>query len=375
MSALRSALDELSAASNVDLALEDLDSDIIELLHAQRRIEIELARKTREIERRSGHQQMGYSSPTSYLMHRGNLSASRAKRIVADANAIQKAPATYRAWVEEELSTDQARRINSLAEALPDHFREAEESLVEIVSGLSVSDTSRALEYWRQSVAGPDDLGAESQTDRRGLSLSRTWDGMRRIDGWLTAVAGEALETALDALTPPPREGEKRTPRQRRHDALEDLARSYLDHGDTPMVGGEKPHVIVLADMDALRGVAGGTHETLNGAVLDIETLRALACDASVSRIVLGPDSEILDVGRKTRVWTTAQRRAIVARDRGCVAPGCERKPQHCDIHHKTHWADGGTTSVEEGELLCRFHHTIEHLRLARRRFRDKPGG
>lgn len=375
MSSLRSALDDIAAVANQELTDAELDSDIGELLEAQNRIEVELARKTRELERRNAHQTIGFSSPTSYLMSRGNLSAGRARRIVADGHAIEAAPTTYRAWLDGRLSTDQARRLYPLAEAAPARFNEAEESLVDIVEGLSVSDTHRAIEYWRQAVAGPEDLEGESQIRRRGLSLSRTWDGMRRVDGWLTAMAGEALETALDALTPPPRDREARTPRQRRHDALEDLARSFLDHGDTPMVGGEKPHMIVLTDLEALSGVAGGVHETLNGQVLDVASLRRLACDSSVSRIVLGPDSEVLDVGRKTRVWTSAQRRAIVARDRHCVAPGCERKPQHCDIHHKTHWADGGTTVVEEGELLCRFHHTLEHLKIAKRRLREKPEG
>ncbi len=369
MSALRSALDELASVDNQELSIGQLDSDITELLDAQTRIEVHLAEKTRELSARGGHQTFEYPSPTAYLMHKGTLSAGRARRIVADAHATEKAPHTHRAWVDGRLSTDQARRMFALPEAVPDQFGEAEEQLVEIVEGLSVSDTHRAVEYWRQSVEGPDTLTVESQSQRRGLSLSKTWSGMRRVDGWLTDSAGEALQTALDALMPPPAEDDTRTARQRRHDALEDLARNYLDHGDTPQVGGEKPHIMVLADLDALQGIAGGTHETLNSRnILDIETLRMLACDSSVSRIVLGPDSEILDIGRKTRVWTTAQRRAITARDRHCQAPGCERPPRWCDIHHLDHWADGGTTSIDLGILYCRFHHILEHLKEAKRR-------
>ena len=259
-----------------------------------------------------------------------------------------------------------------MTEAVADEFAGAEEALVEIVEPLSVSDTRRALEYWRQSVDGPGDLSEEAQLARRGVSLSKTTGGMRRVDGWLTSTAGEALETALGALMPPPSDDESRTPRQRRHDALEDLAHSYLDHGDAPIVGGEKPHIMVLADFDALKGIAGGTHQTLDGEVFDVETIRRLACDSSVSRIVLGPQSEILDVGRKTRVWSPAQRRAIIARDRHCVEPGCDRPPDWCDIHHKEHWADGGTTTVESGELRCRYHHTKEHIRQAIARLRER---
>jgi hypothetical protein len=170
------------------------------------------------------------------------------------------------------------------------------------------------------------------------------------------------LLNALDALMPPPEIEDIRTPRQRRHDALEDLARGFLDHGQTPTVGGEKPHISVVCDLPALQGIAGGLHETETGDVLTIGQLRALACDSSVSRVVLGPDSEVIDVGRRTRLIPTALRRAIIARDRHCTWPGCDRNPRWCDLHHKRHWADGGATEPANLRLLCRYHHTLIHL-------------
>jgi hypothetical protein len=248
---------------------------------------------------------------------------------------------------------------------------QAEQRLVEIVEGLSVKDTARAVEYWRQSVDGPGELDTETRWARRGLSVSETVGGMRRVGGWLTATAGEPFETVLDALLPPPGGDDTRTPRQRRHDALEDLCRDWLDHGDTPTVGGEKPHIMVLADIPALQGIAGGIHETLNGDILTVDTLRMLAC--SVSRVLLGADSEVLDVGRKTRVWSAAQRRAIIARDRHCQADGCDRGPRWCDIHHLDHWGDKGETAVENGILYCRWHHTEEHLKQTHTPRRPRP--
>ena len=73
---------------------------------------------------------------------------------------------------------------------------------------------------------------------------------------------------------------------------------TILDHGDTPTVGGEKPHINLVCDLPALQGIAGGLHETENGHILTVQELRALACDCSLSRIVFGPDGEIIDVGR-----------------------------------------------------------------------------
>ena len=222
---------------------------------------------------------------------------------------------------------------------------------------------------------GPGELDFEAQWVRRGLSSSWTVGGMLRVDGWLTPLAGEAFLAGLDANTPPRSQDDHRSPRQRRHDALENLCRDWLDNGTTSHVGGEKPHINLVCDLAALQAIAGGTHETFAGDVVDVDTLRMVACDSSVTRIILGPDSEVLDIGRKTRVWNTAQRRAITIRDRHCQGRGCRAKPQHCDLHHRDHWADGGETSIDNGILLCRPCHTRAHLEDRYRRRRRRIQG
>lgn len=266
-------------------------------------------------------------------------------------------------WTAGRLSTDQAAVLLDQAGALPDDYADGEDRLVAIVEDLGVTDTRRALDYWRQSVDGPGTIrGQTVQMEQRGVSASRSLGGMVRVDGWMTTTAGEALLTALDALMPPPEKGDIRTPRQRRHDALEDLARNYLDHGDTPVVGGEKPHIAIVCDLEALHGIAGGLHETENSQVLTVTNLRTLACDSAVSRIVLGPESEVVDLGRKTRIIPSAVRRAVIARDRHCTwHGGCDRGPRWCDLHHIQHWADGGGTEPANLTLLCRYHHTLTH--------------
>jgi len=86
--------------------------------------------------------------------------------------------------------------------------------------------------------------------------------------------------------------------------------------------------------------------------------LRRLACDSEVTRIVFGPDSQVLDVGRSRRTVTGQLRRAVIARDRHCTWPGCHEPPQRCEVHHAvTHWADGGKTSIDNAALLCWHHH------------------
>jgi hypothetical protein len=284
------------------------------------------------------------------------MAAGRARRLVGLATTSHRCARTRESWAAGDVSIDQAHRLLEASDTAPEQFAEAEESLLDIVTPLSASQTRMALSYWVHTVtdAAPDD-------DRRGISLSQTFGGMAHLDGWLTPVAYETLRTALEALTPPQQVGDERSARQRRHDAMEDLARSLLDSLDAPIVGGERPHINLVCDLDALKAIAGGRHETEDGAVVDVTSLRTVACDSSVSRVILGPDSEIIDVGRRTRVIPTALRRAIIARDRHCTHPGCERLPRWCDVHHDTHWAEGGPTNQENCRLLCRFHHTLNH--------------
>ena len=76
-------------------------------------------------------------------------------------------------------------------------------------------------------------------------------------------------------------------------------------------------------------------------------------------RVVHRARSEILDVGRKTRVVPLAIRRALWARDRGCRFPGCGCR--FVEPHHIQHWALGGKTSLCNLVLLCRRHHKMVH--------------
>jgi hypothetical protein len=110
-------------------------------------------------------------------------------------------------------------------------------------------------------------------------------------------------------------------------------------------------------------GMSGGglAAETAWRAVLGPAAARRIACDASVTRVVLAPDSQPLDVGRRTRVVPAAIRTALAVRDSTCIFPGCDRPPPYTDAHHVIHWADGGSTSLDNLVLLCRTHHRTVH--------------
>jgi len=69
----------------------------------------------------------------------------------------------------------------------------------------------------------------------------------------------------------------------------------------------------------------------------------------------------VLHLGRAQRTVTPPQRRALTARDRGCVIPGCDAPAPWCDAHHVTWWSRGGTTDLDNLALVCHRHHADIH--------------
>ena len=110
-----------------------------------------------------------------------------------------------------------------------------------------------------------------------------------------------------------------------------------------------------------LLAVPGAMATTETGTVLGVADARKIACDTRVIPVVMGGPGEVLDVGRATRTIPPAIRRALIARDQGCVWPGCDRAPIHCDGHHIQHWLDDGPTSLANLALLCHSHHQRLH--------------
>jgi hypothetical protein len=102
------------------------------------------------------------------------------------------------------------------------------------------------------------------------------------------------------------------------------------------------------------------------------ETARRIACDAVRTLVtVAAPDAETawmtiapvvpLSVGRAARTIPAHIRTALVLRDQGCRFPGCDRPPAWTDGHHIIHWANGGSTELENLVSLCRMHHRRVH--------------
>ena len=193
---------------------------------------------------------------------------------------------------------------------------------------------------------------------------------MTALTGLLDPEAATWLTTALAPHLTPAGPHDTRTPAQRRADGLVDLLRTALATSTSATGAGRTarpvlPHLHVLIPLPALPGgdqprppaVATLPDCPTGPHPLTRPALERLTCDATIARVLLGPDSEILDLGRTTRLYSPAQHRALALRDAGCRFPDCPRPPHHTDAHHITHWTDGGETTLQNGVLLCRHHH------------------
>jgi hypothetical protein len=307
---------------------------------------------------------------TSFVRAALGVSGSEAARRVHEARGMRDHPAVAEAFSAGRIDRPRVRMLVAAAEVSAETFARDEAVLVDQVGTLPMRDAVRLLEYWRQaadraSVARE----AEHLHHRRRLHLSHTFGGMVRLDGELDPEGGEIVMTAIASLVDPANlaPDDTRNQAQRRADALVELCADHLNHGDTPVTGGRRPHLTILAAAQVLDGEPGDPCELDSGAIVSPETVRRIACDATVIRL-RGDGDTILDVGRATRSIPSAIRSALIARDRGCTHPGCDRPYRWCDAHHIIHWADGGPTSVGNLRLLCRRHHRMVHEESARRR-------
>ena len=144
-----------------------------------------------------------------------------------------------------------------------------------------------------------------------------------------------------------------------------DLDGSDLDDGGWADFDDEGKRVLpVLRVSTSLDALLEGLHDagiTDSGETLSAATVRRMACDAEIIPTVLNSKGRVIDVGRRTRRVSEVLRCVLIARDGGCVWPGCDAPPSRCDAHHIKHWADGGPTNADNLALLCHRHHILLH--------------
>jgi hypothetical protein len=80
-------------------------------------------------------------------------------------------------------------------------------------------------------------------------------------------------------------------------------------------------------------------------------------------RVVMDAEGQVLDMGRRVRLATPAQRRAVFARYATCWVKGCPLPATMCQIDHADGWADGGPTDLANLGPACQFHNRDRYRR------------
>jgi hypothetical protein len=349
----------------LDLMSDDvLEKDLIDLRQSINAAQARFTVEVRELERRGIPELSHGLRVTGWLKKFCHMTGPEASGTVKTARAMVHMPTVTDNALAGEVPARSTQILGQARDRYPSEFEDHEPVFGDVASYLSVTDLRKTISHWEQQVNYPKALDDVDKRDRRrSLYLASMLDGMGDIRGTLTPELFQLVDTVIDAQVNPTflDRDDPRTPAQRRADALGDVCRFYLDHNDTLVTSGsEKPHITVTVDFETLKGQALLLPE-LSGMPVTPETVRRITCDASIIPMVLGSDSEPLDVGRKTRTIPTAIRRALEQRDGGCVWDGCDAPPSWCDAHHLIHWADGGDTSLGNLTLLCRPHHTATH--------------
>ncbi|NGN94212.1 DUF222 domain-containing protein [Nocardioides sp. KC13] len=257
----------------------------------------------------------------------------------------------------------------------PDIKTRAEETLVGYAAQFDPTQLRRLgrriLDVIAPEIAEAEEarrLAAEEAHARRKtrLSMHRLGDGTTRITAIVPDAAADRLATNLEAFASPRREDGTHTdtgdylPYDRRLGRALCQLLETLDPGRLPIHGGDATTVIVTIDLDQLRKEAG-IAQIIGGSPITAAQARRLACTANILPAVLGGDSEVLDLGRNQRLFTAAQRRALLLRSATCEAEGCDIPGTWAEAHHWIAWAQGGATDLHNAALLCSHHHHRAH--------------
>ena len=299
-----------------------------------------------EIGRRDAFRDEGATSMETLLVERYGQSTASARAISHVAERLEDLPALADGLRQGELSFEKVRAVADLA--TPETDRE----LRERAKGYSV----RELTELARSRRAPSE--AQAKADYEGRSL-RFNDTFRTVTAQLPPESYAEVRTCLENEAKRlPSEGE--TPwDQRLCDAFVLTLRAAVAGRGT---GRRSPHLVVahvpLAALTDERSELAGQLE--RGGLVSRETVRRIACDATITIAIDDDVGHTMFEGRQRRDPTGAQRRELRRRDQHCRFPGCGNAV-FVNPHHIKEWHAGGCTDLENLVLLCVHHHYLVH--------------
>ena len=336
-----------------------------------------------EFDERRGWTGPGIKSCAHWLSWQCGLGMGAAREHVRVARALRTLPLTAAAFLEGRISYAKARALTRVAEPA------TEEGLLDFAQTATASQTERTLREIRRA----DRIDPDSVAERR--QFDHWWDD----DGMLVLRARLSPEEGADILAAVQARAERDARRERaeakrvaattdlssvdpdiarRYEkpegrlaaqqstarqcaALATLARDGAHVGRRP---GDPPRrdVVIHADAAVVADdAAAGRVHIEGGPALPAATVRRILCEATVMTM-LEKGREPLALGRRRRLATRGQRRALLRRDGGCARPGCpEARIERLHAHHLRHWLFGGGTDLANLVLLCDADHGLVH--------------
>ncbi|MGI8522281.1 MAG: DUF222 domain-containing protein [Nocardioides sp.] len=381
----------LAAVRGMDEALDD--TAVVDPMFMSPTLKCELlVRLTRVVDRLQARRagvlavaddvaiKQGVRSPAAWLAGESRTSlreAISAERI-GGALADRWSP-TAEAAADGRLSWDQTVVLVRALDALPDDLdpelvTKAEAQLIAEAGHFGPRELARlgrrVLEVVAPDVADAEEARALAEAERRARKATRLnfrprGDGSTDLHARLPDHVASRLRSYLDAFTSPRRRAPfgdvDRLPMARRRGEAFCALLEQLPADGLPVHGGTATSVMVTIDVESLRSGLG-LAETSTGETITAQEARRLACMASILPVVLGGAGEILDLGRARRLFSPGQRKAMAIRDRHCRAEGCDIPAAWCEAHHAAPpWSKGGRTDLDDGVLLCSFHHHRAH--------------
>ncbi|PPL18791.1 HNH endonuclease signature motif containing protein [Microterricola pindariensis] len=179
--------------------------------------------------------------------------------------------------------------------------------------------------------------------------------------------AGVKFRSQVDTVAARAARGDLREVDEFTADGFVDLLRAGVSVDPDKILDDHRPCVTLHVQQESLTrgtdgaGVGFGIIESSNEAVPREAVEREICAGGSIA-VLFNEQGQPLNLGRETRLFTRRQRIALAARDGGCMAEGCDRPVSWTEAHHIKHWQrDNGRTDIDDGILLCRYHHLLFH--------------
>ena len=331
-----------------------------ELIRRRQKIdqaELEFSRLAAAFAQTDEYDEQGFDSPVSWIKANCHMTGGAAADRVCVGEQLQRLERSSAAIAAGEIGFPHFALIARTSAAVGEQLNEIK--LLREATRLSVARFRNACMHARHAADSEAVTAEEAQgVEARSLSISSNDDGMVFISGILDKVGGAAVRTALEPLATRAGKDDDRLRDRRMADALVDLAMHALDNGLVP----QRAHLQVTTSLETLLGLDGAPAAEMEFSLpISAKAVERLACDCSITRILLDSDSMVIDVGRAKRKISGPTYKALKVRDQGCVWPGCDRPASWTSGHHLVHWIHGGPTNLPNLALLCYRHHTMVH--------------